>query len=290
MGTFLRNFVNFCLLVMLYFGIVSAINISIINQTELDLKNPTTLIIGDSHPKKAIDTKYLSNAKNIAQSNEPYILTYWKLKKILETAQPDTIIIGFAHQNISTYNDLKFSEKPWVTEMLKRSYHIMNLDDLMELKVNYHALFKILFKQIALQPRKNHTFFMSKFSNNNHIDVSDAHLVLSTHYFFKEKALTVSNHSIEYLNKILEICRKNNIFPILVTTPVHSTYFNKIPHVIKERFIKEKKKLEENGFMVIDKSTDESYLDKFYLNTDHLNLNGAEKFTKDLKEQLRKHR
>jgi len=64
-----------------YFAINSLINHVFFIDVSLIMENTKTLIIGDSHPQKSINPEYLSQAKNISQTGEPLILTYWKLKK-----------------------------------------------------------------------------------------------------------------------------------------------------------------------------------------------------------------
>ena len=64
----------------------------------------------------------LENAINVCQSAENYIITFWKLKKIITKVEPEKVIIGFSPHNISNFNDLKFNNEKWRLEMFKRSF------------------------------------------------------------------------------------------------------------------------------------------------------------------------
>ena len=92
-----------------YFGINNVINSILISREDLHLTS-STLIMGDSRTQYSLDPHLFPSANNISQTAEPYFLTYWKLKALIDLHEIDTVILGFAHQNISAFNDRKLSD------------------------------------------------------------------------------------------------------------------------------------------------------------------------------------
>ena len=75
----------------------------------------------------AVDPDLFENATNVCQSAEPPIVSYWKLKKILQGNTLDQIIFGLAPHNISECNDYRFCETKWSKEIFNRIYPIQDL-------------------------------------------------------------------------------------------------------------------------------------------------------------------
>ena len=120
MEQFLRKLILFIVLPTVYFAFNASVNYLIYSSQIVDVGKPNIIVIGDSHPMAAVNTNMLDNAINISRSAEPYVLTYWKLKAILKNHIPEILIIGFSPHNISAFNDKKFSDPDWSSEMFKR--------------------------------------------------------------------------------------------------------------------------------------------------------------------------
>ena len=74
--------------------------------------------------------------------------------------------------------------------------------------------------------------------------------------------------------------------PILLSSPVPSSYYNLIPSNVKERFHKLKQRFIEDGIHVIDLPKSKYNSDLFY-NEDHLNSEGSKIFTEEVKNIVR---
>ena len=255
------------------------------NQT-ISLKNTAVLIAGDSHPQTSLNPKYFDDAQNIAQPAEPYVLTYWKLKKIFNSYIPDTLIIGFAPQNISKFNDLKFSNEKWSSEMFKRSYPIEEFNEISTMiNVDYTNFYKTLWKQTAFYPKKNHINYIGSYSNSKNSEISDSETTAKRHYYQNGIELGVSELAINYLDSIVELSISKKINLIMVSNPVHEQYLKKIPRSIMKKYANLTYKYNVNH-VVFDKTT-AYYPDSLYLNSDHLNENGAKRFTTELVKYLK---
>ena len=268
---------------VLYFGINVAINYGIYSNQNVDLGQLDVLILGDSHPQKSIQPELFSNAKNISQQAEPYILSYWKLKKILESHQLDTLILGFAPHNISEFNDLKFSKEKWAPEMFRRSYPIENFEAIEnQISVDFKSYYKTLWKQISFYPKKDHQNYIGQYSINESSDVSDWQKIINRHFYWDDEQLGVSELSISYLDSIVEISRKNNMTLVLVNTPVHENYANQIPADVQNKFENLKRKYQDQA-IIFDFNKNHNYPNTLFFNSDHLNEKGAKQFTNTLK-------
>ncbi|HAB89233.1 MAG TPA: hypothetical protein DCF84_01765 [Bacteroidetes bacterium] len=243
------------------------------------------LIAGDSHPQHSLNPKYFHDAQNISQSAEPYVLTYWKLKKIVQSSIPDTLIIGLAPHNISQFNDLKFSKQPWASEMFSRSYPIEEFSDISDkISVDFPSYYKVLWKQTAFYPKSNHIPYAGGYENVEGSYITDIADAVKRHYYLNGELLGVSDLALEYLDSIVSLAHAKDITLIMVSNPVHEQYLNKIPDRIMEKF-DELIDVYSNEHLVFDK-TRSYYPDSLYLNADHLNEFGAKRFTMEFIDYL----
>lgn len=283
---FLNKIFIFFSFLLLFFGVNAISNYYIILNTNPKVKASSVLIIGDSHSKTSLNPFLFKNAESISQDAEPYILTFWKLIKVVNIVKPDTILVGFAPHNISAFNDLKYESKKWSTTIFKRSYAVQNFASLSSINIDYMELFKILWKKVCVFPNINHYDEYGGYANANSSDLDKLEKVIERHYFHKNEVLGVSETAISFLDSILETCKNHDIVPILISNPVHESYFNLIPDHIKKRYYFEKKKYESQGIIVLDMMTSQ-YPDSLYLNPDHLNENGAIRFTNEIRKEIK---
>lgn len=282
MRKFLIKILSFGSLLILFFILNGIINYRIFSTSNINLKKTRVLIVGDSHPQTALDPEMFSNAQNISQISEPYVLTFWKITRILKEINPDTMIIGFAPHNLSGLSDLAFSNEQRSPVMFKRSYTIGNYQNIKSsLTINYGQLFKTLWKELCFYPKQNHNHFIGSFVKKEGNDISDWQNAINRHYYKEEKHSHISQISINYLDSIINICQNNKITPILVSNPVYKKYYKKIPSHIIIKYNHLKQKYEDQDILIIDK-TNENIPDSLFFNSDHINGPGSEIFTKQI--------
>jgi len=287
MNKFIRKILVFSIILIAYFGLNMFINFLIYSNQDVVLEGKRVLIVGDSHTAKGLNPYIFESAENISQTGEPYILTYWKLRKILEINKPDTLIVGFGYHNISEFNDLKFSNEK-AAEMVRRSYSIGNFKELKNrIKIDWYLYYKILWRELALYPKVNHTNFIGNYIDAKISNPLNVDKIIERHYFYNEKEMGISDVAISYLDSIINICNNNKIIPILVGVPVHQSYFDEIPIKIIESYNGVKSKLENKQLKIIDK-TIVFYPDSLFSDADHLNSYGASRFTKEVIKAIEK--
>jgi len=286
MKNFLIKSLLFLLAIAVYFVANMFVNRLLLNKQKVPVKDRAVLIVGDSHPQKGIDPNLFENAQNISQPAEPYVLTYWKLEKIFQTSVPDTLILGFAPHNISEFNDSKFSDKVLASALFERSYSIEKLDDIAgRVPVDYNAYYKTLWKQTAFYPKRNHVGYLGRYTNNKLSSTADWETAVQRHYFDGEVAFNVSSLALDYLNLIVDLCAANNVELVLVSHPVHENYLNNIPQHITDKHSSLMSQYGKDNIVI--NNTAKVYPDSLYLNSDHLNAYGAERFTNEIIEILR---
>ena len=166
--------------------------------------------------------------------------------------------------------------------MFKRSYPIENFKDVENIiPINYFDFYITLWKQTAFSPKRKHVNYLGKYSNNKFNDVSDWQSTIKGHYLWNDKVLGVSEVSVNYLDSIIKISQQQEIIVILTSSPVYNKYFDKIPRSIMKKFNSLKEQYE-NQAIIFDKTQEISYPDSLFLDADHLNLDGATRFTNEL--------
>ena len=138
---FILNLISFIALLFCYFILIFFINLNA--KEEVNLGQYDTLIVGDSGLGASLNPKKLYSTQNICQNSEPYYITYFKLKFLLEkNVKPDTIILGFGNHNISNYNEYKLIDKFWKNRMFNTYYLIANdIINIKNLKIDYINFF-----------------------------------------------------------------------------------------------------------------------------------------------------
>ena len=274
--------------ILLIVGGNTLLNYYFIQQTPIPLKSSRLLFMGDSHIRLGINPTLLPSAQNIAQQAEPYVLTFWKLKKLYSTVRPDTLLLGFGPQNITSYNDDKFGTHSFAPEMFRRSYTFENFKSLQSIDVDYKGYYRIFFQQMVLYPHRAHFDYIGSYLKIKTSNLRQVDKVLERHFFDEGKVQGISITAIAHLDSILQFCQQKKIVPILINMPVYPTYYEGIPVAIKERYELEKNRLIKQGIRIID-GAQITYPDHFYGDVDHLNGKGAKRFTKNLAKILSKY-
>ena len=154
--------------------------------------------------------------------------------------------------------------------MFSRSYPIEEFSDISDkIDVDFPTYYKVLWKQTAFYPKRNHNPFVGRYENVEGSYITDIDDAVNRHYYLNGEALGVSDLAIEYLDSIVSLAKAKDITLIMVSNPVHEQYLNKIPDPIMQKFDALIERYSDQH-LVFDK-TRSPYPDTLYLNTDHLN-------------------
>jgi hypothetical protein len=247
------------------------------------------LAVGDSHIQETINDSLTSHIKNIGYSSESFIYSFYKIKALTENNPSiDTILLGVSYHSFTDY----FDEITYLHYVLGRYFYVLPIEAQTKLISEVGNPISFIFKSILneyenLITRSEKNGWLGWYENySTSVTISEKSIKdrIRTQYYLNEKARGFSDDNIHYFNMIVKYCRENNLALIILNTPMHSGYIEKVPEKFKEKFYS---LIGDSGVKLIEfdglKLTDEYYLP----DGDHVNGKGAVLATKYLEEVLK---
>ena len=244
-----------------------------------------TLIVGDSHPMMSINPILLTKSKNICSSAETLFLTNKKLIYFTQKYNPKRIILGLSPHNLSEFNDKKYYENESAETMIKRSYPYTNLNEISKyFQISKIKYWKVLFRRFCLYPIFDHYELNYKNQRIIKSNTKNYRQKIQRHFFKGEVLQDISQVQKLHLLDIIKWCQKNKIELVIVNCPVSKEYFENIPKKFKTEYNNLVSTLKNNN-IVLDHSKifNETSL---FVDSDHLNSLGRDKYTRILKSIL----
>lgn len=275
--------------ITLFIAILEFVNYEIAKSERLD-SSITRIFMGDSHIEQAINDTLLDHSVNIAQNSESLYFSYYKLKIILEqNPSIKEVYLGFSYHSVSSYYD-KFIFGEFSNVISSRYFSLLPFKEKLKILIanrnDFFSYLKVVTKNDILNIwREKKTFqggFANSFSNTKASEESIEKRVLFQ-YYNKGSLNEYSLINIEYLNKIKDLCKNSNVNLILVNTPVHTLYKNKLPKKFKVKY----EQLSESGrfkFLDLSNILSEEYF--FIPDGDHVSQKGAIKTTEYIAPKL----
>lgn len=258
-----------------------------------------TLIMGDSHAQVGIDENCFTNAINVSQSAETLVYTYYKLVKYLNAnPQIENVILAVSHHSFSA------NDPSYIVEYMRR-YRLLLDEKIIQHAFEYkdirdvgfpvfltRTVFPIgflfdLYEYFQVSTRgvtprwKGKQIYsrLAKIGNTEYLDAA-----ISRHYYTKNKAQKdLSDIKRDYMEHIVSLCKQKSINLVIVTTPVHSSYFNLIPHKFLENFDKIIGTFKDDVKYVSGQEQNLLLKENYFQDYDHLNYKGAVVFSKYIK-------
>lgn len=236
-----------------------------------------TIILGDSHAATDFHPDIL-NASNFAHTAEPLLATSQKLEWIAQKLHPDTILLVLSPNNFAGYNDFKFSDSQWSSEMAKRYYPLFprsfwskHTDPITALGHSY--------RQQLLPNLSGKPAFLGKFTPKPiQGEKNDLQNTLNRH--FNPDYPLISQPSERAIDRMRKICEYKGVELLVVIAPLLPDYKKAIPSEVQQLFNATTAELK-----VI--SVNEELPGSAFYNADHLNLNGAKSYSKAIRAALR---
>lgn len=294
MRRFLKNTLLFSGILFFFLLIIFILSIEINQKLFRNIKidkNINTLIIGDSHTELAINDSLLLKTLNISTPAEGYIFTYMKLKNIIENNDHiHNIMLGVSYHNFSSFYDKYIlEEEPY--SLISQYISLMEYRDLIFFLLrttsvtNLAAIFRNSLENLTSYEKGIYPYIGGFHIIDNDDELTDKRISnrINSQYFLNDMPLPTSEINILYLDKIVELCRGNDIDLIFLNTPLYADYYSKVP----QNMIDEYKQAVKN-FGVTEISFNDLHLssDCFLPDGDHLNYKGAMLTTKYLIEYL----
>jgi hypothetical protein len=246
--------------------------------------NVETIIVGDSHVMVGVNDKILPESVNIAQGAEPYVVTYYKLKKILsDNPGIKNVIIGFSYHNFSSFNDYKFIDKKIAYELYKRLYPLVDIGDMwsFQVAIDRKIFLQTFIRNMLLYPKIHHyDNYIGKFEKRpNKLNEANLEETIRRHYLRGAQDDDISTVSRVSLNRIVKLTNQYNLRLILLNTPVERRYYEMVPEVFLNYYAQVKNELEQQNVQIIDLGNYNLDNSSFY-DYDHLSGEGAEVISK----------
>ncbi len=164
MKAFRRSLLLFCLLPLLWCSTMAVVNFRRMRSEPVPVRSPL-IAMGDSHIGCSVDTTVLVGAQNTALPAEPYLLSWFKLKYIVQRQRVDTLIVGFGPHNLSNNDHTKFLDAGWATDrLMMRAYPLVPISEVLRSSFHLKTYVRTLFMQFCLIPRDSHIQFIGQFS------------------------------------------------------------------------------------------------------------------------------
>ena len=243
------------------------------NSFTLD-RSKTILVLGDSHTECAINDKILLNSANYSQSAQPYIQSYLMLRSFLQANTQLNIVILYYGCDSLLYNTNNWSIDHFSTywNLLKGTeiYYLFLKYPTIFFKINFDFHSALSIKNINDLTRFGGYFFLDRQKLNDPEWNKNA--------IFKSNKISYLQN--EYLNKIIILCKENNLKLILLSTPLYNkcNYTNCIQYLLYyKKYYKD--------VLFLDYS-DMKLPDDYYGDVRHLNYKGATYFSQYLLDNV----
>ena len=247
----------------------------------------TNLILGHSHVEYGYNTKLIKNTVNLGSSGEAYVYTYFKAKKVIENnPQIKNIFIEFTNNQIDPEMDNWTWDDMHLQYELKNYLFLIDYKDLVFLyKKNpsgfQSAFSKTLFNNLnkLVQHRSigdgDFGGYMAKMKNTNEQEDKNDMNVGCFNTTNTSKKTKISDCNVMYLKKIVRFCQEKRIKVFLIRTPMSKKYSTLRTEVTYKNVVSSQFK----NIPYFD-FKDYPLLDSDFLDKEHLNSKGAEKYSK----------
>lgn len=285
MKKFTIKIITFCIPALLFF--ILTLIFYHISKLKVDSKlkefsEYEFLLMGDSQIQRLNGELMSKRTKNIASSGEHYYFTYNKLLTLVKNKNHkiDKVILGVSLHNFApVYNrlfNIDFSEGK---SSLKRYIYFIPLFDNSSFISSFDGLYRSVFSSIYSTP--DWGGFKGSTNSNPNKEIINA--TFNMHFSIKQNEEKFSYSQRTYLYKVDSLCTHNNIDLILVSTPYHSRYKEKIDTEYFEFFSESLRKLNHRTHLnfIADKISPD-----FMSDANHLNKLGAEKYSEIIKKEI----
>lgn len=247
----------------------------------------TSIYIGDSHIQKTINDSIIPASINVGISSEALYYSYFKLKMLL-TNNPsvDHVYLGCSYHNISNYYD-QFVSGHYASVIAPKYFYILSTKEKIKMicwnRKKLASFMKSTIKRgIAKAGNRDRYSFLGGFINQFKKTTairSSMDKRLRYQYYTNGNLNPFSELNINYLHKIVSLCKSKGVHITLLNTPIHPYFFNKIPKEYKEKL---NEIILTNQLDYIDLSTVKLCEECYVPDGDHVSFRGAEEISNDL--------
>jgi hypothetical protein len=265
-------------------------------------KGKTILIVGDSQMQRSLDPEIVCGSVNVSLYSEPYMLTYPKLKRILnQNPHLKTVLLGYRYHLLSASQDQALSEPLKSAEMIRRYYPIMGWSGLADLPhdgrqlfvgtvreglfLNRNAIKRFIPRQLGGEPDPPYIGAFGGLSGT-HLRKDLVDRAIKSHFGTAEHPIRASSLQINALSDIAQLTQARGIQLVLVGNPENERYSSRVPVEMRKAFEETlREMLTEHHVNYID-GNELALPDESFFDPRHLNREGARRFSHFVNERL----
>lgn len=270
-----------------------AIRERVFRQNNLDSPTNSTLIMGDSHAVYGVDEKQLADAVNVGGLSESFEYTYYKLKKLLwQREKIERVILTVSYHSFSkSYgNKAMLSRYGWIlpTDFIVNKVKLGDVDlAIMRELITRTAIpiglldrmiegNKLLDNSIEPAWRGSQEYPIgSSIGKREYLEAA-----INRHFYTDWGSLRdISKVRSHYFDSIVDLCVRNNVKLVLITTPVRPEYLEQVPDKFKKYMLDRIGKHSEFVYYYDLNNMIKEFKADDFLDYDHLNTKGAAKCT-----------
>ncbi|MDH8702638.1 hypothetical protein M2138_002006 [Dysgonomonadaceae bacterium PH5-43] len=276
---------------------------NILNSNNFKIEDSKSiLMIGDSHVGLSLDPQYINYSDNQFILGEHYLFTYVRLRCFLKNnPQLKTVVLGYTYSNLASATDNSLFNNYNKNASFPKYFALLNDNELRLLYASDLIYFRNFLGWKCGVPTKDNINLICKTLNS---DFSKKELPFRGRYFSAAKGasidsfcdaagqfdfenLDVSEISVEYLWKIMDLCRRYEVKLILYTSPLFLGYLEQIPEFYKQTFEETTSKIK-NDYPDVNFINYSDFVmpDTCYSDGNHLSSHGAKIVSEKLNEYL----
>ncbi|MBF7072164.1 hypothetical protein ISG33_01950 [Glaciecola sp. MH2013] len=272
------------------------------NTDNFKLPDVSTIVVGASHSATAIDTAALKQITNLAKSGEPLFFSYYKSKMLLTNNEDiDHLVVAISPIHIGKYADEHIFSNSSGSRKFVMDYFFL-IDETNDPFINKYSLdyvigiskFKLGVPFSYMSDLKvTLNYYTSQFTHSdyafwggvesldgNHIEESRQLEKSNFYYVGENSSIRSSKIGVESIRRLFSLSEEYDVKVTVITTPMHPYFRSLTPPNIKKEFVGliDNLVLQYPNSSYYDFSSFELDNDD-YLDGDHLNKQGAAKFT-----------
>jgi hypothetical protein len=293
MKRFIIQVVKYTLITVTVLVVLIGCTLLIVSKTSFTIrKDKSIIVIGDSHTQFAIDDAIFTHAINIAQGGTAYLYSYAKLKRFLdENEHINTVLLSFHYGILTTSidDDWIFEDKQ-ILNIFPLYFFLLDKEELSIFNGNISAI--IAFMKIPVKNIRAVLKFLIKhtvsykdlniggYQKSDRNKLQDDFVIHESNKNSDNIKEVYSLYQLNYLQKIINLCKKKNVELVLFNTPI----YDPVKYGFEDKLL-DYYNLYFKGVRYINYS--DYPLPEFgYGDIGHLNFKGAEIFSRYLEDNF----
>jgi hypothetical protein len=244
--------------------------------------NIDRIVVGHSHPESAYNDSVITNLRNVAQSGESYFYSYFKIKQLVkQNIGLKYIFLEFTNNHLAEEMDeWIWSEKTLAFRYPTYSPFIDYDGYKLLLRKNFGELLSLQVKSLMKNAKAiatNNYDYVKKTGGYFYLTRDKTDSLLSA-LGNKKKDIPATkkqaDYNLDYLDKIIALCKKQNITLYLIRSPMHP----KVTNLVNEQVFKQVLTARFNSLEFLD-FKNFTLPNHDFGDFSHLNYRGAKKYS-----------